>query len=46
LKELVEVENDEIDNVVNEGYNEFLIENFDNIWYYQSPQFQIGGYDW
>jgi len=46
LKELIEVESSEVDNVVNEGYNEFLIENFDNIWYYYSPQFQIGGYDW
>ncbi|OUM64116.1 hypothetical protein PIROE2DRAFT_9222 [Piromyces sp. E2] len=46
LKDLIEVENEMADNVIDEGYNEFLIENFDNIWSSCSSQFKIGDYYW
>jgi len=43
---MIEVDSEEADNVIDEGYYEFLIEHFNNIWYTYSPQFQIGDYDW
>jgi len=46
IKEMIEVDSEEADNVIDEGYYEFLIEHFNNIWYTYSPQFQIGDYDW